>query len=46
MILLIDERPEEADMQRSVKAGNGITFDEPPENHVKLQIWFWKEPSD
>ncbi|MGI6551213.1 MAG: transcription termination factor Rho [Syntrophomonadales bacterium] len=38
MILLIDERPEEVtDMQRSVKAEvTGSTFDEPPENHVKV----------
>lgn len=38
MVLLIDERPEEVtDMQRSVK-GEVIssTFDEPPENHVKV----------
>jgi transcription termination factor Rho len=38
MVLLIDERPEEVtDMQRSVK-GEVIssTFDEPPENHVKI----------
>lgn len=38
LILLIDERPEEVtDMQRSVK-GEVIssTFDEPPENHVKV----------
>ncbi|NLV17361.1 MAG: transcription termination factor Rho [Syntrophomonadaceae bacterium] len=38
MVLLIDERPEEVtDMQRSVKAEvTGSTFDEPPENHVKV----------
>ncbi|MGE5370485.1 MAG: transcription termination factor Rho [Solirubrobacterales bacterium] len=38
MILLIDERPEEVtDMQRSVRAEvTGSTFDEPPENHVKV----------
>lgn len=38
MILLIDERPEEVtDMQRSVNAEvTGSTFDEPPENHVKV----------
>ncbi|MGE5397571.1 MAG: transcription termination factor Rho [Chitinophagales bacterium] len=38
MILLIDERPEEVtDMQRSVNAEvTGSTFDEPPENHVKI----------
>lgn len=38
IILLIDERPEEVtDMQRSVK-GEVVssTFDEPPENHVKV----------
>ncbi|SMB86278.1 transcription termination factor Rho [Desulfonispora thiosulfatigenes DSM 11270] len=38
LVLLIDERPEEVtDMQRSVK-GEVIssTFDEPPENHVKV----------
>ena len=38
LILLIDERPEEVtDMQRSVK-GEVIssTFDEPPENHIKV----------
>ncbi len=38
MVLLIDERPEEVtDMQRSVD-GEVIssTFDEPPENHVKV----------
>lgn len=38
MVLLIDERPEEVtDMQRSVN-GEVIssTFDEPPENHVKV----------
>ncbi len=38
MVLLIDERPEEVtDMQRSVR-GEVIssTFDEPPENHVKV----------
>jgi len=38
MVLLIDERPEEVtDMQRSVE-GEVIssTFDEPPENHVKV----------
>lgn len=37
-VLLIDERPEEVtDMQRSIK-GEVLysTFDEPPENHVKL----------
>ncbi len=38
MILLIDERPEEVtDMQRSVNAEvTGSTFDEPPENHIKV----------
>jgi transcription termination factor Rho len=38
IILLIDERPEEVtDMQRSVKAEVvSSTFDEPPENHVKV----------
>ena len=38
LILLIDERPEEVtDMQRSVKAEViSSTFDEPPENHVKV----------
>lgn len=38
MILLIDERPEEVtDMQRSVNAEVfSSTFDEPPENHVKV----------
>lgn len=38
LILLIDERPEEVtDMQRSVK-GEVVssTFDEPPDNHVKV----------
>ena len=37
-ILLIDERPEEVtDMQRSTQAEVvASTFDEPPENHVKL----------
>jgi len=37
-ILLIDERPEEVtDMQRSVNAEVvASTFDEPPENHVKV----------
>lgn len=38
MVLLIDERPEEVtDMQRSV-CGEVIasTFDEPPENHIKV----------
>ncbi|MGF7183961.1 transcription termination factor Rho [Desulfitispora alkaliphila] len=38
IVLLIDERPEEVtDMQRSVK-GEVVssTFDEPPENHVKV----------
>jgi transcription termination factor Rho len=38
MVLLIDERPEEVtDMQRSVN-GEVVasTFDEPPENHVKV----------
>jgi len=38
MVLLIDERPEEVtDMQRSVQ-GEVVssTFDEPPENHVKV----------
>ncbi len=37
-ILLIDERPEEVtDMQRSVKAEViASTFDEPPDNHVKV----------
>lgn len=37
-ILLVDERPEEVtDMQRSVKAEVvASTFDEPPENHVKI----------
>ncbi|WP_366923685.1 transcription termination factor Rho [Metallumcola ferriviriculae] len=38
LVLLIDERPEEVtDMQRSV-AGEVVssTFDEPPENHVKV----------
>lgn len=38
MVLLIDERPEEVtDMQRSVE-GEVVssTFDEPPENHVKV----------
>lgn len=38
IILLIDERPEEVtDMQRSVKAEViSSTFDEPPENHIKV----------
>ena len=38
MILPIVERPEEVtDMQRSVNAEvTGSTFDEPPENHVKV----------
>lgn len=38
IILLIDERPEEVtDIERSVKAEVvASTFDEPPENHVKL----------
>lgn len=38
MILLIDERPEEVtDMQRSTSAEViASTFDEPPENHVKI----------
>lgn len=38
IILLIDERPEEVtDMQRSVKAEViGSTFDERPENHVRV----------
>lgn len=38
MILLIDERPEEVtDIERSVKAEViASTFDEPPENHVKV----------
>lgn len=38
IILLIDERPEEVtDMQRSTKAEVvASTFDEPPENHVKV----------
>lgn len=38
MILLIDERPEEVtDIERSVKAEVvSSTFDEPPENHVKV----------
>ena len=38
LILLIDERPEEVtDLERSVKAEVvSSTFDEPPENHVKL----------
>lgn len=38
MILLIDERPEEVtDMIRSVKAEViASTFDEPPENHIKV----------
>lgn len=38
MVLLIDERPEEVtDMERSVK-GEVVssTFDEPPENHIKV----------
>lgn len=37
-ILLVDERPEEVtDMQRSVNAEVvASTFDEPPENHVKI----------
>lgn len=38
IVLLIDERPEEVtDMQRSVK-GEVVssTFDEPPENHIKV----------
>ncbi len=37
-ILLVDERPEEVtDMQRSTKAEVvASTFDEPPENHVKV----------
>jgi len=37
-ILLVDERPEEVtDMQRSTKAEVvSSTFDEPPENHVKV----------
>jgi transcription termination factor Rho len=36
--LLVDERPEEVtDMQRSTKAEVvASTFDEPPENHVKV----------
>ncbi|MHB1125865.1 MAG: transcription termination factor Rho [Bacillota bacterium] len=38
LILLIDERPEEVtDMQRSVRAEViSSTFDEPPDNHVKV----------
>lgn len=38
IILLIDERPEEVtDIERSVKAEViSSTFDEPPENHVKV----------
>lgn len=38
MVLLIDERPEEVtDIERSVKAEViSSTFDEPPENHVKV----------
>ncbi|MBC7346777.1 MAG: transcription termination factor Rho [Clostridia bacterium] len=38
MILLIDERPEEVtDMERSVKAEViSSTFDQPPENHVRV----------
>ncbi|HCF49716.1 MAG TPA: transcription termination factor Rho, partial [Syntrophomonas sp.] len=38
IILLVDERPEEVtDMQRSTKAEVvSSTFDEPPENHVKV----------
>ncbi|MDS1030358.1 transcription termination factor Rho [Bacillota bacterium LX-D] len=38
IILLIDERPEEVtDIERSVKADVvSSTFDEPPENHVKV----------
>ncbi|GAW93792.1 transcription termination factor Rho [Calderihabitans maritimus] len=38
LILLIDERPEEVtDMERSVEAEVvSSTFDEPPENHVKV----------
>lgn len=39
MMLLIDERPEEVtDIERSVKAQEVVssTFDEPPENHVKV----------
>ncbi|MBP8820441.1 MAG: transcription termination factor Rho [Syntrophomonadaceae bacterium] len=38
IILLVDERPEEVtDMQRSTKAEVvASTFDEPPENHVKV----------
>lgn len=38
IILLIDERPEEVtDMQRSVRAEVvSSTFDEPPENHVRV----------
>lgn len=39
IILLIDERPEEVtDIERSVKQSEVIssTFDEPPENHVKV----------
>jgi len=38
IVLLIDERPEEVtDMERSVKAEVlASTFDNPPENHVKL----------
>jgi transcription termination factor Rho len=38
IILLVDERPEEVtDMQRSTKAEVvACTFDEPPENHVKV----------
>ncbi|OGC21232.1 transcription termination factor Rho [candidate division WOR-1 bacterium RIFOXYB2_FULL_42_35] len=37
-VLLVDERPEEVtDMQRSVKGEVvGSTFDEPPENHIKI----------
>ena len=38
IILLVDERPEEVtDMQRSTEAEVvASTFDEPPENHVKI----------
>lgn len=37
MILLIDERPEEAHMQRSVKAEVlSSTFDQLPENHIRV----------
>lgn len=37
-VLLVDERPEEVtDMERSVKGEVvGSTFDEPPENHIKI----------